>query len=92
MNLIRLQTPATLAGLEGRPLDQGGNLERFSPDIPSRYDSLPQPVTARLEGETVIMMCAEGTQEDILGVELGNLWTRARARFEGEQARNRPRA
>jgi len=88
MNLIPLQTPATLVALEGRPLDQGGNLERFRADIRSRYDSLPQPVTARLEGETVIIMCAEETQEDVLGVELGKLWTRARARFEGEQARN----
>jgi len=92
MNLIPLQTPATLAALEGRRLDQGGNLERFSADIRSCYDSLPQPVTGRLEGETVLIMCAEETREDILGVELGKLWTKAWARSEGEQARSRPRA
>jgi hypothetical protein len=92
MNLIPLQTFATLAALEGRPLDQGGTLERLSADIRSRYDSLPQPVTARFERETVIIRCAEETQEDILGVEPGELWTRARALLEGEQAENRARA
>jgi cytochrome c-type biogenesis protein CcmH/NrfG len=75
---IPLEALAAIAALEGHPLAQDASIDALTGDIRSRFESLPQPPSVRLENGLVHLQFADPPEED--KAQAARLLERARRR------------